>query len=220
MSFASPPCYLHELAESGDGFAPVDPQAAIDVARWRKAERQRLIAARMALPQEEQRWRALAIAGQLDRIVAAQFDPVVAVYWPFRGEPDLRQWMRALAARGVRVALPVVEEKRRPLAFRAWRPGCRMTRGIWDIPVPAEDARLQPTIVVAPVVGFDHDCYRLGHGGGYYDRTLAVLKPRPLVVGVGHPAAALATIFPQPHDIPMDMIVTGDGEPLRRGFRP
>lgn len=220
MSLASPPCFAHELVETADGFAAVDRRAAADVVRWRRAERQRLTAARLALPAHERRWHALAIAGQLEPIVTAHPHAAVAVYWPIRGEPDLRPWMRSLAARGVRVALPVVERPERPLAFRAWRPGCRLARGVWDIPVPADGEELVPRIVIVPLVGFDHDCYRLGHGGGYYDRTLAALAPRPLAVGVGYPGAAVATIYPQPHDIPMDVIVTGDGEPRRRGFRP
>jgi 5,10-methenyltetrahydrofolate synthetase len=66
-----------------------------------------------------------------------------------------------------------------------------------------------PDIVIAPVVGFDQQCYRLGFGGGFYDRTLAELKPYPLTIGVGYPESAIRTIFPQPDDIPMDWIVTG-----------
>ena len=72
-------------------------------------------------------------------------------------------------------------------------------------------------IVISPLVGFDANCFRLGYGGGFYDRTLAALWPGPKVIGVGHPCARIATIFPQTHDIPMDVIVTGDGQTLYRG---
>lgn len=215
MSFASPPCFAHELSPTADGLAAVDPGTATDVARWRKAERQRLIAGRLQIPGAERRQAAAAVATELDGIADGLGNPVVSVYWPFRGELDLVPWMRALVARGIRVALPVVEERARPLVFREWWPGCRLERGIWNIPVPAEGPRLTPGLVIAPVIGFDDDCYRLGYGGGYFDRTLAALSPRPVAVGVGHPTAAIATIYPQPHDIPMDAVVTGDG-PVRR----
>lgn len=217
MSFASPPCLAHELVPAADGIAAVDAETARDVARWRKAERQRLVAARRAVPGTERMAVAAGVARALDGIVDGLRDPVVAVYWPFRGELDLVPWMRSLTARGIRVALPVVEQRARPLAFRAWSPGCRMARGVWNIPVPVDGENLIPHVVIAPVVGFDHDCYRLGNGGGYFDRTLAWLSPRPLAIGVGHPGARIATIYPQPHDIPMDAIVTGGDAIRRRG---
>jgi 5,10-methenyltetrahydrofolate synthetase len=91
-----------------------------------------------------------------------------------------------------------------------------MERGVWNIPVPADGAELAPDITIAPVVGHDPGCYRLGYGGGFFDRTLAALEPRPMAIGVGHPVAAIRTIYPQPHDIPMDAIVTGAGRVLRR----
>jgi 5-formyltetrahydrofolate cyclo-ligase len=65
-----------------------------------------------------------------------------------------------------------------------------------------------PDVLLAPLVGFDAGGYRLGYGGGYYDRTLAALPERPLVVGVGFETSGMETIHPQPHDIPMDLIVT------------
>jgi 5,10-methenyltetrahydrofolate synthetase len=68
-------------------------------------------------------------------------------------------------------------------------------------------------VVIAPLVGFDAAGFRLGYGGGFFDRTLAGFASRPLAIGVGHPACAIPTIYPQPHDIPMDWIVTGDGPP-------
>jgi 5-formyltetrahydrofolate cyclo-ligase len=92
--------------------------------------------------------------------------------------------------------------------FREWTPGAPMAPGIWNIPVPAEGETLSPTVLLAPLVGFDGCGYRLGYGGGYYDRTLAAAMPRPLAIGVGFEASRLETIHPQPHDIPMDLIVT------------
>ena len=84
----------------------------------------------------------------------------------------------------------------------------KMERGFWNIPVPVAGPEVAPDILLAPVVGFDDAGYRLGHGGGYFDRTLAAREPRPRAIGVGLASARLATIHPQPHDIPMQAIVT------------
>ena len=211
----SPPCFMHEL-DTELGGAPMDRQQSADVARWRKAERERLIAARMALPVDERTSHAEAIARDLDALVAFEPQTIVSLYWPFRGEPDLRPWMERASARGLRVALPIVVEKAAPLQFREWRPGCRLERGVWNIPFPADGEMVVPTVVIAPLVGFDPQCFRLGYGGGFFDRTLAALSPRPKAIGVCHPIGAVPTIFPQPYDIPMDWIVTGHEPPKRR----
>jgi 5-formyltetrahydrofolate cyclo-ligase len=205
----SPPCFLHELEAGAEGLVAVDPRQATDVARWRKAERARLIAARLAVPADARARVAAAVMAALDREVEP--GRVVSLYWPFRGELDLRGWMASVVERGARVALPTVAAMRRPLVFREWRPGCAMRRGVWNIPEPAEGAVLTPDVVIAPLVGVDPAGYRLGYGGGFYDRTLAALSPKPRAIGVGHPVAAIATIFPQPHDVPMDLVLTGEG---------
>ena len=103
-----------------------------------------------------------------------------------------------------------------PLVFREWHPHARLARGLWKIPYPADGAPVTPDIVIAPLVGFDGGCYRLGYGGGFFDRTLAALSPKALAIGVGYPSAALRTIYPQPHDVPMDWIVTGSLPSVRR----
>jgi 5,10-methenyltetrahydrofolate synthetase len=105
----------------------------------------------------------------------------------------------------------VVVSRNQPLVFRPWRPGTRLERGVWNIPVPADGPEVVPDVVIAPIVGFDVDRYRLGYGGGYYDRTLATIPTKPSVIGVGYVQAALETIHPQPHDVPMDVIVTERG---------
>lgn len=208
-SYSSPPCYMHEVDASGCGL--VDPQQARDVARWRKAERVRLIAARLALPRAERVAHARGVARDLETIVTSIDARCVSLYWPFRGEPDLHPWMERAWARGQRTALPVVVAKHKPLEFREWQPGMPLARGIWNIPYPAQGAVVVPDVVVAPLVGFDRAGFRLGYGGGYFDRTL--LSSPAIAVGVGHPIAEISTIFPQPHDIPMDWIVVGDGIP-------
>jgi 5-formyltetrahydrofolate cyclo-ligase len=201
---------LHELRE--DGTMRVDPVQADDVARWRKAERQRLIKARCLLSPEYRSDQAALIARGLDQIIAASRikAPAVSVYWPIAGEPDLRPWMNALYGSGVCVALPVAVALAQPLSFREWRPEVRLERGLWNIPYPLDGRVIVPNIVVAPALGFDPQCYRLGFGGGFYDRTLADMEPYPLTIGVGYPEALIRTIFPQPYDIPMDWIVTGN----------
>lgn len=203
----SSPCFLHEL--DAEGRLGVDPQQARDVARWRKAERERLIAARLLLSVDHRAAQTSAIAAQLDRLIPPADGTIVSVYWPIRAEPDLRSWMRSKAVSGLRVALPVALALRQPLVFREWRPDAPMARGLWKIPYPAEGAEVVPTVVLAPLVGFDRACYRLGYGGGFFDRTLARMTHEPLVIGIGYPQALIETIFPQPHDIPMSCIVTG-----------
>jgi 5,10-methenyltetrahydrofolate synthetase len=111
------------------------------------------------------------------------------------------------------MALPVATAHGRALTFREWRPGVRMARGLWKIPYPADGAEVLPDVTLAPLVGFDAAGFRLGYGGGFFDRTLAVLRPRPLVIGIGYDITAMKTIFPQTHDIGMDWIVTGSLSP-------
>jgi 5,10-methenyltetrahydrofolate synthetase len=135
-------------------------------------------------------------------------DAIVGSYWPMRGEPDLRAWIEQRADHGRRSALPSIVEKAAPLVYRPWRPGDKLVRGVWSIPEPVDGPEIVPDIVLAPVVGFDDACYRLGYGGGYFDRTLAKLSPRPLAIGVGYELAAMPSIRPLPHDIPMDVIIT------------
>ena len=179
-----------------------------DIARWRKAERERLIQARLTIPADERTAMSSAITEELDAIVADVSGRTVSLYWPFRGEPDLRGWRATVVERGGRIALPVVVERSRPLVFRAYRPGDRLEKGVWNIPVPADGAEVTPDVIIAPVVGADSRNYRLGYGGGFFDRTLAALPGKRLVIGIGYEIARIPTIYPQPHDIPMDVIVT------------
>ncbi|WBL32147.1 5-formyltetrahydrofolate cyclo-ligase [Sinirhodobacter sp. HNIBRBA609] len=214
--FSSPPCYAAEIAP--DYFDPlaVDPEQARDVARWRKAERMRLRNARLALSGTEREVIDETLAGYLRQMLKDRFDGarglVFSGYWPIKGEPDLRPLMAELHMAGVTVALPLVETRSAPLTFRRWTPETRMARGVWNIPVPPPEApAVTPHIALAPLVGWTSDGYRLGYGGGYFDRTLAALRPKPFVIGIGFAAAQLATIFPQPHDIPLDLILTEKG---------
>ncbi|MDH5621288.1 MAG: 5-formyltetrahydrofolate cyclo-ligase [Gammaproteobacteria bacterium] len=135
-----------------------------------------------------------------------------AFYWPMRGEVDLRPLMRAMLRRNISVALPVIVEKDAPLEFWAWHENAKMqAHAVWDIPAPAEREVITPAVLFVPLLGFDEQGHRLGHGGGYYDRTLAGLDPRPLAVGIGYEFGRLTSICPQSHDMPMDAIVTEKG---------
>lgn len=205
--YASPPCLLHEQDPAWSGMSP-DDSPEKRVARWRKAERRRLIAERLAMNGAERRAHAATIAGRLDALIGDVAGRTVSAYWPFRGEPDLRAWMESVAERGGRCALPVVVEKGAPLVFRTWRKGEELASGVWNIPVPAGGAEVVPDVVIAPVVGFDRGAWRLGYGGGFFDRTLASLPARPLAIGVGYAMQEIDTIYPQPHDIPMTVVAT------------
>lgn len=187
---------------------------------WRQAEHRRLIAARLAMPAAVRRECARLICAALDRLLPELGGSVVAAYWPIRGEPDLRAWIGSIRNRGARCALPVVVARGEPLAFREWRADARLVPGVWNIPEPADGETLVPQVVIAPVVGYDRHGYRLGYGGGYYDRTLAACAPRPFAIGVGYHAAALAGFEPQPHDVPMDAIVDERGASLHRQDHP
>lgn len=174
---------------------------------WRKVERERLIAWRMDVPAERRRQWGVAIEKAV-RNVLADRPGALGVYWPFRAEFDPRPLIDWAVAAGRTVALPAVVDKKGPLEYRVWRPGEPLADGVWGIPVPERRELVTPTTVLAPLVGFDAACYRLGYGGGYFDRTLAVLSPRAMAIGVGFEAQQLDTIHPQSFDIPMDLIVT------------
>ena len=186
--------------------APTDP--AFDWKAWRRAERERLIAARLAVPVDTRLVTADKVTERLDAVLDLRPGTVVSFYWPFRGELDLRRWIAVLIERGLRAALPVVTVTQSPRSFRPWAPGTKMERGIWNIPVPSGPEEIVPDVVIAPLVGFDAACFRLGYGGGYFDRTLAAFSRKPIVAGIGPEQSRLETIYPQPHDIPMDLIVT------------
>ena len=207
---ASSPC----LADEFDP-AHVDPEQAHDLAVWRKVTRLRLLAERAAMAVDVRHDASYVIADHLDCVLGDRFGSLqgltISAWWPIKAELNLRLWLASLAARGAQAALPLVVTQGAPLIFRPWTPETRMERGVWSIPVPAEGPQVTPDVTLAPVVGWDGAGFRLGYGGGYFDRTLAVLSPRPFVIGVGFDAARLPTIFPQPHDIPMQIIVTETG---------
>jgi 5-formyltetrahydrofolate cyclo-ligase len=182
-----------------------------EIQGWRKETRARLLARRQALSRPERDRVQVMVIDLLRRHVPALRDACIGFCWPFKGEIDLRGLVGDCIESGATAALPVVAERARPLEYRAWGPRAKLERGVWGIPVPAERRVVQPTILLAPLVGFDSAGYRLGYGGGYHDRTLAAMEPRPLAIGVGYELGRLDTIHPQPHDVAMDAIVTEAG---------
>lgn len=196
---------------SRDGDEAATPAAPPDLAAWRDRERRRLRAARRAIDAPRREALDRRIANGLERLDAVRRAACLAVYWPLPGEPDLEPWFRRLAARGVTLALPVVVARDHPVEFRRWQPGRALGRDALDIPAPVDGAPAEPDVIIAPCLGFDAACYRLGNGGGYYDRTLAGITARPTVIGVAYALAALPTIHPRDHDVPMDAVVTEDG---------
>ncbi len=182
-----------------------------EIRAWRRSMRAELLTRRLAVPPDEKARRGAF----LRKLIWEQFPELrhgrLGFYWPFKGEVDLRDLVRDCLALGAEAALPVVVESGQPLQFWAWHPRMKLRRGIWNIPVPSEPSIVRPTALLVPLLGFDRAGYRLGYGGGYYDRTLATMNPRPLTIGVGYDLGRLDSIHPQPHDIPMDVIVTESG---------
>lgn len=186
---------------------PKDPTIPPDSER--AGLRARLLAARAALPDRDLRERALR--ARVGRWLGTM--PVVrlAFFWPVRGEPDLTpvigEWLAQ--APGRTAALPVVCGE--VLEFAAWTPRTPMQAGAYGIAVPAVVHRVAPQLLLIPCVGIDDQRYRLGYGGGFYDRTAAALAPRPVLVGVGFDCGRIASIRPQPHDVRLDLAITESG---------
>lgn len=179
---------------------------------WRKAERTRLIAARVAVDAATiHAWREAMDATLVARFAGSLGSGVLALCWPIRNEYDARHVARTFRERGATTAMPVVVAPRTPLAFREWHPGTEMAKGAMDIPYPANTREVTPDAVLLPMNGWDAGGYRLGYGGGFFDRTLAAAVKRPLVIGVSYEFARMETIHPQPWDIPVDWIVTEAG---------
>ena len=178
---------------------------------WRKAERERLIAAREALDRATLERYRLQMDAHIERSFPALASATLAFCWPIRGEYDARHLARTLRARGALTALPVIVAPRSPLAFREWHPGVALATGPLGIPYPADSPQVVPEAVLLPMNGWDGEGHRLGYGGGYFDRTLAGFARKPLVIGVSYESARIATIHPQSWDIPADWVVTERG---------
>lgn len=136
----------------------------------------------------------------------------IAGYMPMRSEIDPLPAMTEAARHGP-VGVPVIDGEGQPLRFREWTPGCTTERGHFGAHVPVTGDWMTPVIIIVPLVAFDHSGHRLGYGGGFYDRTLAVLRANGPVTAVGFAYAAQETpeIPLEPTDQPLDLIVTESG---------
>ena len=184
---------------------------ADELKSWRKAERERLIAVRENLDAATLVLFRQRIDAHLWRSFPGLAAARLAVCWPIRGEYDARRLAQRLRERGAVTALPVVVAPRQPLIFREWHPGVTLASGPLGIPFPVGSDPVVPTAALVPMIGWDEAGYRLGYGGGFFDRTLASVARKPVVIGVSYELAKIKTIRPQSWDIPMDWVVTERG---------
>ncbi len=173
--------------------------------------RKQLQAQRQAMVDRHQR--AVHLQEVLRVWLVSRFETAIGAYWPIKGEfdalPALFRWSEAEPGR--RIGLPVIDRLTKQLRFHIWYPGCPMEEDAYGIPKPKDTEAFEPSLLLVPCVGFGPRGTRLGYGGGFYDRTLAALQPRPATVGVGYAHGLIPWLAPEPHDIPLDAILTEEG---------
>ena len=181
---------------------------------YRATLRRQLVERRLALPSAE----CAALSATICAALRTHFPQLatmrVGFCWPVKNEPDLRPLIADWIAEqnpGFAALLPVVVDAGRALTFRAWTPDCTMHADRYGIPTPSSGEFLTPEALLIPVNVFDTRGYRIGYGGGYFDRTLASLRPRPIAIGVGFELARVDSIDPEEHDEPLAAIVTEAG---------
>ncbi|MBU6193776.1 MAG: 5-formyltetrahydrofolate cyclo-ligase [Burkholderiales bacterium] len=137
----------------------------------------------------------------------------IGAYWPIKGEfdalPALYRWAEADGQRII--GLPVILRENKQLRFHAWWPGCPMEEDAYGIPKPKDTPQFEPQLLLVPCVGYGPRGFRLGYGGGFYDRTLADLRPKPVTVGLAYAHGHVPWLQPEPHDVPLDVILTEEG---------
>lgn len=187
--------------------------ADANIALQKKGLRDAAIAAREAIPPARRATLDRHIGAHLDRLLDASGPRVLGFCWPHRSEPDLRDWVAAwLDQAPHRIAvLPVVVARAAPMIFRRWTPETPLVSDRFGIPHPPDGEAWLPEALLVPVNAFDRGGFRIGYGGGYFDRTLASLSPRPLAIGIGYECGRVANALPQAHDLPMDWMVTEQG---------
>jgi 5,10-methenyltetrahydrofolate synthetase len=183
----------------------------LDVWGWRKAKRAELLKARLEMPPEARLQSSRQVLQSLVDNFQKHCSGAVGLYWPFRGEINLLPFADRIRGWGGSVSLPVVIAKGQPLEFRVWNQGDALEKGALGIPIPVSGEPIEPRTLVIPLLGFDAACYRLGYGAGYYDCTLRAASPRPVAIGVGFELSRLDSVYPQPHDVAMDYVVTERG---------
>jgi 5,10-methenyltetrahydrofolate synthetase len=179
-----------------------------DWQEWRKLKRAELMQYRESITAEDHRAWSGVITTTLEQSFLQLQRSIVGFCWPYRGECDPRPAMNFLHAKGATLALPEISGDDGLLQFRKWWPEAPMRMGAYAIPVPDNTELLTVDAIIIPLVGFDQQGYRLGYGGGYFDRMLATAAPRPLTIGIAFENLRLDSVHPQPHDIAMNFIVT------------
>jgi 5-formyltetrahydrofolate cyclo-ligase len=175
------------------------------------ALRKKLIAARQALPDRLER--AVALQSVLRVWLVGREETAIGAYWPIKGEfdplPALYRWSEIDDKR--RIGLPVVDREAGSLKFHVWYPGCPTELDAYDIPKPKGTEVFEPQLLLVPCVGYGPAGVRLGYGGGFYDRTVAAITPRPKMVGLCYSNGFLPLLRSKPGDLPLDALITDDG---------
>jgi 5-formyltetrahydrofolate cyclo-ligase len=182
----------------------------------RQALRSKLVAARQALPDRLER--AVHLQSVLRVWLASRQETAIGAYWPIKGEfdplPALYRWSEATPDR--LVGLPVVNKVKGSLRFHEWFPGCPTELDAFDIPKPKGTDVFQPDMLLLPCVGYGPEGVRLGYGGGFYERTVLSLQPRPLTVGLCYSNGFLPMLRGAPGDLALDALITDDGVSWQR----
>jgi 5,10-methenyltetrahydrofolate synthetase len=182
--------------------------------------RKKLIAARLALTDRLER--AVQLQSVLRAFLVRRPETTIGAYWPIKGEfdplPALYRWVEgAPDAMERRIGLPVADRESGSLRFHVWYPGCPMEHDAYDIPKPKDTEEFMPELLVVPCLGFGPGGVRLGYGGGFFDRTLNSLDPRPMTVGVGFTHGFLPLLRAGEVDKPLDAMLTEDGVMYEQG---
>lgn len=173
----------------------------------RTEQRAALIADRRAINAQLKRQWDKEISEQVFAWCQTHRVRTVGVYSPIQGEPSLCEAFPLLVEIGIKLALPSVPAVDQALTFSAWSPGDELMKDRYGVLVPLETAPIvRPEVLFIPCVGYTADGYRLGYGGGYYDRTLAE-KPKTKAVGIAY-RISQCEFEVQPHDIALDRIIT------------
>ncbi len=193
--------------------APPSPPAlpSFEPSRDKKLLRRQLQAERQSLLDRHQR--AVQLQEVLMVWLIGRKEQTIGAYWPIKGEfdalPALYRWSEAQPGR--QLGLPVIDRETKQLRFHTWFPGCPMEEDAYGIPKPKDTEAFHPQLLLVPCVGYGPQGLRLGYGGGFYDRTLAGLTPKPVTVGLAYSHGFLPWLQGEPHDVPLDVMLTDEG---------
>ncbi|MEO5732286.1 MAG: 5-formyltetrahydrofolate cyclo-ligase [Rubrivivax sp.] len=187
------------------------PMPPLEPSRDKKVLRRQLQAERQDLV--DRHLRAMQLQEVLRVWLVKREEPAIGAYWPIKGEfdalPALFRWSEAEGGR--RIGLPVADKTTKQLRFHTWYPGCEMEEDAYGIPKPKDTPVFEPALLLVPCVGYGPRGLRLGYGGGFYDRSLAALQPKPFTVGLAYTHGHVPWLDAEAHDIPLDAILTEDG---------